>query len=170
MKFLLLSLFVAAVAAAPRSLEDKPEPAPVLLPAPVLPEVESVPVPSPVLLPAPVLPEIESLPVPDPVLLPAPVLPEVVPVPTPSPVLLPAPVLPVVVPEPEPVEEPTLPVIVEEAEESAPQIPTGEIYNDGTVQVTLNAPEQSYLASLQSWFSMVLNYISNGITTTQQIV
>ncbi|XP_047536469.1 magnetosome-associated protein MamJ-like isoform X2 [Vanessa atalanta] len=149
MKFFLLSLLVAAVAAAPKGLEDKPEPAPVLLPAPVLPEVKPVPEPSPVLLPAPVLPEVE-------------------PAPIPSPVLLPAPVLPVIVPEPEPVEEPTLPVIVEE--ESVPQIPTGEIYNDGTVQVTLNAPEQSYLASLQSWFSMVLNYISNGITTTQQIV
>ncbi|XP_050352505.1 magnetosome-associated protein MamJ-like [Nymphalis io] len=151
MKVFLLSLLVAAVAAAPRSLEDKLEPAPVLLPAPVLPEAESVFVPSPVLLPAPVLPEVK-------------------PVPVPSPVLLPAPVLPVIVPEPKPVEEPSLPIIVEEAEESAPQIPTGEIYNDGTVQVTLNAPEQSYLASLQSWFSMVLNYISNGMTTSQQIV
>nr|XP_026495439.1 protein TsetseEP-like [Vanessa tameamea]XP_026495440.1 protein TsetseEP-like [Vanessa tameamea] len=147
MKFFLLSLLVAAVAAAPRSLEDKLEPAPVLLPAPVLPEVKPGPEPSPVLLPAPVLPDVK-------------------PEPEPSPVLLPAPVLPVIIPDPEPIEEP---IIVEEPE-SVPQIPTGEIYNDGTVQVTLNAPEQGYLASLQSWFTMVLNYISNGITTTQQIV
>ncbi|CAH0713202.1 unnamed protein product, partial [Brenthis ino] len=94
MKFLLLGLFIAAVAAAPklRKVENDQEiiPGPVILPEPALPVV----VPESVILPAPQLPVV----VPDNVVLPEPELPVVVPGPG---VILPAPELPVL-PEPAP--------------------------------------------------------------------
>ncbi|XP_013136990.1 PREDICTED: actin cytoskeleton-regulatory complex protein PAN1-like [Papilio polytes] len=130
----------------PELLEPSPEvvvPGPIVLPMPVLPEVQPEPevVPGPIIVPMPVLPEEQAEP-------------EVVP----GPIVLPMPVLPIVQPEPEVVEE------------SVPQIPNGEIFNDGNVQVIVNGPEQpSVLSSIQSWFQMVLNYFSNGVQTSQQI-
>ncbi|KAM3963242.1 uncharacterized protein ACR2FA_002603 [Aphomia sociella] len=53
----------------------------------------------------------------------------------------------------------------------APQIPQGEIYNDGLVQVTVNTSEEpGLLETLQSWFNMAINLFNNGVQTTQQIV
>ncbi|CAH2042566.1 unnamed protein product, partial [Iphiclides podalirius] len=120
-------------------------------------------------IPAEPLPELE------PVILPEPVLPGVVP----ESVELPAPVLPVVVPEqpviePEIVEEPIVePTPIEEKPEviEAPQIPNGEIFNDGNVQVSLNVSNESgIIPTIQSWLQILLNYFHNGVQTTQQIV
>ncbi|XP_026763136.2 magnetosome-associated protein MamJ-like [Galleria mellonella] len=120
----------------------------------VEPEPESVP--PPIVLPEPVLPEENPssiavhpvLVIPDHILNPIDLDP-----------------LPIAPPEPEVVETP-----VEVLPVPAPQVPDGEIYNDGLVQVTLNAPEESgVLATLQSWLSLAINYFSNGVQTTQQI-
>lgn len=51
------------------------------------------------------------------------------------------------------------------------QNPSGEVYNDGMVQVQVNYPEEEGLiGTLSSWLSVALNYIQNGISTTQQII
>lgn len=52
-----------------------------------------------------------------------------------------------------------------------PSIATGEIINDGLVQVTVNAPEDAgYFSYLQSWFSMILSYFNGETQVSHQIV
>lgn len=52
-----------------------------------------------------------------------------------------------------------------------PSIATGEIINDGLVQVTVNAPEHAgYFSYLQSWFSMILSYFNGEAQVSHQIV
>ncbi|XP_075981237.1 uncharacterized protein LOC142979895 [Anticarsia gemmatalis] len=157
----------AAAAAAEESIVPEP-----ILPEPVLPEV----VPEPIVLPEPVLPEI----VPEPVILPEPVLPEALP----ESVVLPEPALPEVVPEPivlpEPVAPevvipPATPEIVIPEPVPSPSAQFGEVYNDGVVSVTVNAPQaedEGMLATLQSWLNMVINYFSEDTQTqtSHQIV
>ncbi|XP_028166028.1 protein app1-like [Ostrinia furnacalis] len=137
-------------------------PAPIVMPEPVIPVV----VPEPIVMPEPVVPEV----VPESIVMPAPVAPEVVP----ESIVMPEPVAPEVVPEsivmPEPVVPEVVPEVAEPVPEPAAQIP-GEIFNNGLVQVQVNAPEDAGMFStLQNWFSLVVNYISSGIQTSQQIV
>lgn len=124
----------------------------------VLPEVN--PQPNPPVDVISVLPNEDFNP--QPVVIPEPAQPEVI---VPEPVIVVE--APAIVPEPvQVVETPAEPIPVPVA-----QIPNGEIFNDGNVQVTVNTPQQSgLLATLQSWFNMAINYISNGAQTTQQIV
>ncbi|XP_013163198.1 PREDICTED: calphotin-like [Papilio xuthus] len=140
---------------------EVPDPEGSLLPESPEPSPEVV-IPGPIILPMPVLPEVQPEPEavnPGPIVLPMPVLPEVQPEPevvVPGPIVNPMPVLPVVQPE--------------QVEEQTPQNPNGEIFNDGNVQVIVNGPEQpGVLSSIQSWFQMFLNYFSNGVQTSQQI-
>ncbi|OWR40750.1 hypothetical protein KGM_214311 [Danaus plexippus plexippus] len=73
--------------------------------------------------------------------------------------------------EPSPIAIPELilPEIIEELPK--PEAQFGEIFNDGNVQVAVNTPEDpGMLATLQSWLNMVINYISNGGQTSEQIV
>ncbi|KPJ12496.1 hypothetical protein RR48_04391 [Papilio machaon] len=154
---------LADAAAAQENAPVRPDPEGLPLPESPEPSPEVV-IPGPIVLPMPVLPEVQPEPevvIPGPIVLPMPVLPEVQPEPEvviPGPIVLPMPVLPEVQPEP---------VLVEE---QASQNPNGEIFNDGNVQVIVNGPEQpGVLSSIQSWFQMFLNYFSNGVQTTQQI-
>uniref|UniRef100_A0A2A4J215 DUF4794 domain-containing protein n=1 Tax=Heliothis virescens TaxID=7102 RepID=A0A2A4J215_HELVI len=165
----------AAAAAAPSEVNvvDSSEPLvaspePVVLPSPALPEVvpESVVLPSPLLpevvvpesvvLPSPALPEVV---VPEPVVLPSPAVPEVV---VPEPIVLPSPAVPEVV-IPESVVPPTPEVVVDQEQlpVAIPQV-SGDLFNDGLVQVQYNGPEPSMLSTLQSWFSMVINYFNDS--------
>ncbi|XP_072942980.1 uncharacterized protein [Epargyreus clarus] len=145
---LLHPLTAAGLAEAAAAAEqDKPlpeiveiNPVPIELPEPVQP----VPAPEAVVLPEPALPEI----IPEPIDLPVPALPELSPPVLPEVDLTPAEVLPVPV----------------------PQLPTGEVFNDGVVQVTVNAGDPGVLSTIQSWFNMVLNYFNDGTQTTHQIV
>ncbi|XP_059059675.1 uncharacterized protein LOC131852939 [Achroia grisella] len=122
--------------------------------------------PSPIVLPEPALPEVNPPALPEsnpPAGVEHPVL--VIPDLDLNPVdLVPLPISP---PESELVVAP-----VEILPEAVPQIPNGEIFNDGVVQVTVNAPEDPGLfGTLQSWFSMAVNYFSpDGVQTTHQIV
>ncbi|CAG5029580.1 unnamed protein product [Parnassius apollo] len=123
---------------------------------PVLPEPVPEVVPMPVLLPEPVLPEVVA---PEPVVLPEPVLPEAT---------LPEPVLPEYVPQPAVSEVENNPEIIEE---TAPEIPNGEIFNDGNVQVSVNVPDETgVFTTIQTWLQLFLNYFNNGVQTTQQII
>ncbi|CAH2089698.1 unnamed protein product [Euphydryas editha] len=76
------------------------------------------------------------------------------------------------IPKPEPIPSPNEDDLLQpEIADSIPAIPTGEVFNDGLVQVTLNASEDAgYLAYLQSWFSMILNYFNGEAQVTHQIV
>ncbi|XP_053614437.1 magnetosome-associated protein MamJ-like isoform X2 [Plodia interpunctella] len=160
--------------------ENEIVPIPIVLPSPVVPEV---PVPEPAVLPEPdvlppisepavlpeaVVPEVE--PVPSPVVIPEPVVPEVVP----APIVVPEPVVPEVVPSPVVIPDPVAPEVVPSpvvVPEPEPEHQFGEVYNDGTVQVSVNAPEDAgIVATLQSWLSVVMNYFNDGAQTTQQIV
>jgi hypothetical protein len=86
-----------------------------------------------------------------------------------NPIVLPEPGKPDVA-EPEVAPEPS-PIVIEPIPQPAAQGPSGEIYNDGKVQVQLNAPEDaSVLSTLQSWFNLFVNYVNNGIQTAQQVV
>ncbi|KPJ03270.1 hypothetical protein RR46_06426 [Papilio xuthus] len=152
---------LADAAAAQENAPVRPDPEGSLLPESPEPSPEVV-IPGPIILPMPVLPEVQPEPEvvnPGPIVLPMPVLPEVQPeseVVVPGPIVNPMPVLPVVQPE--------------QVEEQTPQNPNGEIFNDGNVQVIVNGPQQpGVLSSIQSWFQMFLNYFSNGVQTSQQI-
>lgn len=136
-------------------------PVPVVLPSPVAPEVV---LPEPVVLPSPVAPEVV---LPEPVVLPSPVAPEVVP----EPVVLPSPVAPeVVISAPEPVVLPS-PVAPEIIQSVPASVANGEIFSDGTVSVSVSTPQEAgVLSSIQSWFSLVLNYFNDGAQTTHQVV
>lgn len=120
----------------------------------------------------PVVPEPAPLPELEPVILPQPILPGVVP----EPVELPTPELPVIQPGPDTIVPPPGPVppleVVDELEVvEVPQIPNGEIFNDGNVQITVNTPNESgIIPTLQNWLQIFLNYFNNGVQTNQQIV
>ncbi|XP_037873758.1 magnetosome-associated protein MamJ [Bombyx mori] len=128
--------------------------------------------PEPIVIPEPVLPV--RPPHPDPIVLPEPVFP----VEPSEPVVPVEPSEPVIPVEPEPIDNPSVdPVVpepvlpVEELPLPAPQVPNGEIFNDGVVQVTLNAPEDAgVFATVQTWFNLFVNYFSGGVQTSQQIV
>lgn len=70
--------------------------------------------------------------------------------------------LPIIAPE---IVKPEEPIAQPEA-----QIPNGEVYNDGFVQVSVNAEEEGVLSTLQSWFGMVVNYFNGPEATSHQIV
>ncbi|XP_063894376.1 uncharacterized protein LOC126055560 [Helicoverpa armigera] len=132
----------------------------VVLPSPALPEVI---VPEPVVMPAPATPEV----VPEPVVLPSPAVPEVVP----EPIVLPAPAVPevvipepvVVIPEPVVLPSPVKPEVVdhEQLPVPIPQV-SADLFNDGLVQVQYNGPEPGMLATVQSWFNMIINYFNDS--------
>ncbi|KOB73039.1 Uncharacterized protein OBRU01_11341 [Operophtera brumata] len=132
----------------------------VVLPAPAQPEVT---IPEAVVLPAPAQPEVT---IPEAVVLPAPAQPEVV---FPESVALPSPAQPEVV-----LPSPAVPEveIAESVPASTAQFPTGEVYNDGNVQVTVNAPQEAgVMSTIQGWFNMVITYFNDdGVQTTQQII
>lgn len=148
---------------------EVPEPVPEI-PAIVLPEpAEPIVVPEPIELPEPVAPVV----VPEPIELPEPAAPVVVP----EPIELPEPAEPVVVPEPIVLPEPVAPEIVvpEPAEEVPAPVPApqldGEIFNDGTVSLTVNGPQDpSMYDTLSSWVNLVLNYVNSGVQYTQQLI
>nr|XP_049701228.1 nematocyst expressed protein 3-like [Helicoverpa armigera] len=159
----------AAAAAAPSEVNvvDSSEPLisspeSVVLPSPALPEV----VPESVVLPSPALPEVI---VPEPVVMPAPATPEVVP----EPVVLPSPAVPEVVPEPIVLPAPAVPEVVipepvkpevvdhEQLPVPIPQV-SADLFNDGLVQVQYNGPEPGMLATVQSWFNMIINYFNDS--------
>ncbi|KOB51872.1 Uncharacterized protein OBRU01_26991, partial [Operophtera brumata] len=155
----------AAVVEAPIAvvLPEAPEPEvtfpeAVVLPAPAQPEVT---IPEAVVLPAPAQPEVTT---PEAVVLPAPAQPEVV---FPESVALPSPAEPEVV-----LPSPAVPEveIAEPVPASTAQFPTGEVYNDGNVQVTVNAPQEAgVMSTIQGWFNMVITYFNDdGVQTTQQ--
>ncbi|XP_026320883.1 repetitive proline-rich cell wall protein 1-like [Hyposmocoma kahamanoa] len=157
-----------------------------VVPDPVIVQPESVPpeiIPQPIVLPEIVGPAI----IPKPVILPEPIQPEVVPVVLPEPVkpevvpesvVLPQPVKPVVLPEPvvlppspgPEVVSPVDPDIIVLPDEFTPTevlpVPSGVIYNDGIVDVTVNGPsDYNIMGTLQNWFDVIVNYLTNG---TQQ--
>ncbi|GBP90170.1 hypothetical protein EVAR_67991_1 [Eumeta japonica] len=139
------------------AIETKPE----LIETPVA-EMPVVILPLPIELPEAPAAEVS---LPESIALPEPAAPEVV---EPSPVEQPSPEI--VFPEPEapevlpPMETPVLP-------EPQPHPATGEVYNDGLVQVTINTPQdQGVVATLQSWVSMVINYFTGGVQTTQHVI
>lgn len=145
-------------------------PAPIVMPSPETPEV----IPEAIVMPDPVAPEV----IPEAIVLPEPVAPEVIP----EAIVMPEPITPDVIPEAIVMPESIPPMVIPEVPEPIPEpnpepIPEPsaqgpeEIYNDGLVQVQVNAPQDSGMFStLQDWFSLVVNYISNGIQTSQQIV
>lgn len=133
----------------------------IIQPEPVLPEV----IPPEVIPPAVVLPEItEPEVIPPPIVLPEIPEPEVIP----DPIILPEPVGPQP-PGPE-VISPVDPDIIVLPDEFTPSevlpVPSGIIYNDGVVDVTVNGPtDYNIMGTLKDWFDVVINYITNG---TQQ--
>ncbi|KAG6457927.1 hypothetical protein O3G_MSEX010566 [Manduca sexta] len=141
--------------AAPEVVDPSPEvviPESVVLPAPGIPEVV---LPESVVLPAPAKPEIVSPVVPEGVVLPSPAQPEVISPVVPEPVVLPAPSQPEVV----------------DAPVAAPHSPSGEVFNNGVVQVSVNTPQEAgVFSTLQSWMSFVLNYFSGDAQTSHQII
>ncbi|KAI8419925.1 hypothetical protein MSG28_008543 [Choristoneura fumiferana] len=138
-------------------------PAVIVLPEPTNPIV----VPEPIELPEPVAPIV----VPEPIELPEPVAPVVVP----EPIELPEPIETVVVPEPIVLPEPVAPEIIvpepaEEVPAPAPQL-DGEIFNDGTVSLTVNGPQDpGVYETLSSWVNVLLNYVNSGVQYTQQLI
>ncbi|KAJ0174017.1 hypothetical protein K1T71_010163 [Dendrolimus kikuchii] len=165
---------IAEAAAEAAALDiDTTAPEPVLMLLPAAPDVAIVP--EPVVMPSPATPEVVAI-VPEPVIMPSPAVPEVVAI-VPEPVVMPPPAIPEVVVEPEPVVMPeavqpeVMPEPAEKLPVPAPQIPQGEVYNDGTVQVSINTPQgEGVIATLQSWLNVVLNYFSNDVQSTQQIL
>lgn len=140
----------------------------VVQPEPVLPEV----IPPPVVLPE----------IPDPVVIPPPVvLPEI-----PEPEVVPPPAVLPEIPEPEVIPEPIIlpdppgpevvgpvdPDIIVLPDEFTPEVlpsPSGIIYNDGVVDITVNGPsDYNIMGTLKNWFAVVVNYITNG--TQQEII
>ncbi|KAG6457928.1 hypothetical protein O3G_MSEX010566 [Manduca sexta] len=160
--------------AAPEVVDPSPEvviPESVVLPAPGIPEVV---LPESVVLPAPAKPEIVSPVVPEGVVLPSPAQPEVISPVVPEPVVLPAPsqpeVISPVVPEPVVLPAPSEPEVVD-APVAAPHSPSGEVFNNGVVQVSVNTPQEAgVFSTLQSWMSFVLNYFSGDAQTSHQII
>lgn len=172
---------IAEAAAAEIAANPVEVPEAVILPAPAQPEIEQV-IPEAVVLPAPAKPEVVIAP--EAVVLPAPAQPEVVISPeavflpafvqsdldVPAPVALPSPAVPeVVIPEAIVLPEVSTPEVI------APvpaQLPAGEVFNDGNVQVqvNVNSQETGYLSTIQGWFSMVVNYFNDGVQNSQQVV
>lgn len=151
----------------------------VVLPAPAQPEVV---VPVPVVLPSPVQPEVAgpeagtfpgpAVPdfiFPEAVVLPSPPQPEVV---VPEAVVLPSPAQPEVVLPESAVPELQIPEAIPAPAAQLDSYLVGEVYKDDNVQVNVNAPkEPGMISTIQSWFSMVLNYISDGtVQNTHQII
>lgn len=139
----------------PEPLEPAVIPQPIVLPEPILPELSVRPVP--IVLPEPILPEINVHP--EPIILPEPLDPQIVP----EPVVLPPPPGPEVV-------SPVDPDIIVLPDEFTPgealPSPSGIIYNDGIVDITVNGPsDYNIMGTLKSWFNVIINYITNG---TQQ--
>lgn len=129
-------------AAAPEQPEEE-----IVIPSPVVPEIPALPEPVPEDIQAPIL------------VIPEDLTPEVV-----------APPGPVIIhPLPEKPAQPGHPEIDIEIAEPVEE-PNGEVFNNGVVQVQVNAEEPGMLSSIQSWFSMVVNYFNGPEQTTQQII